>query len=256
MATKIVCDIVKAEADTLIGLLAQGDAAFVPARDCRSPRWVNATHAREVFRLHGVPMPYAGSAAERQAHGRRLETLASAGVVVLSRPKGTRTPHVRLTDSADWALREAAGLPGRVGCLLALQEVARRTRGRVRIIRHRWCPENLLGNVRDTHELRAVEDMLLPALCRGWAVSLTNTVRLVHYAVTPSGREALADAAEELKAAAPPADGDRELWEAYQVALNRALAALEVDTGRGRDIACVPLPASIAATEPIGPWVV
>lgn len=242
--------------EALIAILAATDAVFLPARDHRSPRWVATWRARAAYRLGGLPLPGGGDAAARKDHQRQLERLEVAELVLLSRPRGARGPHVRLTDGADWYTRALCGLPGRSEALVVVDELVKRTKPGGKRIRDVWVPESDLADVKDKNSLMSLEDAALPGLVRGWALSLCSTRRLAYYAPTMLGRAAVLSAGGDFEEDKDLPARDEEAREHYYGLLNRATDGMENprDRDRDRDVGPIPLPASISNIDEIGPW--
>jgi hypothetical protein len=82
----------------LITVLAEMDAAWLPARGFTRPRPANTYAAQQTFHAGGVEFRPPGSdEAARKAMMRELGALERAGAVRTTAPRGSRWPLVRLS---------------------------------------------------------------------------------------------------------------------------------------------------------------
>lgn len=113
-------------------------------------------------------------------------------------PKGAKTLGVRLADSGDARARALVGLPTITDALGTLAQLAdiERHNATCAFLGRTWVAETALAGVRwgdhvHRHRFVEVEDRLLPALVRGWAVSNCSVRGHCWYSITSAGRERL-----------------------------------------------------------------
>lgn len=239
--------------EILFAVLAATDAVFIPDRDPTArPRCVVIYERRRDFPHFGVPwasekvLPGLDDAGRKQVQ-RSLEHLAAIGMVETVQPKAVKTLGVRLTDAGDAHVRALAGLPTLADALpvvrriydLLSADVACQFLGRV------WVPETALAGVRwgdndQRHKLVEVEELLLPALVRNYAVSNCTVRGHCWYTITPAGFDAI-KSPPPLASDLPDADADarREYYGRIHLEI-RALAAAKPDNER--EIGEIPMP--------------
>jgi hypothetical protein len=240
----------------LTQILAETDALWLPNREWTGRRPANVYIGRRDFGRFGVPWASREhSEAGWKESQRALAALSQAGLVKATRLRRVKTSGVRLSDEADAAARVRCGLPGVDAGWAALVKLAGLSRRPAKVMGDAWIPETALADASKPprEELSLVEDMLLPAMVRGWVVSLSDVQRHVCYRTTLAGWQ-MVDAGE------PPTvpagcKVSRELAALYDDRLQAALARLEasapVDT---REIGDVPLPVHMAGVELPAVW--
>jgi hypothetical protein len=238
--------------EILSAVLAATDAVFVPDRDPTAHgRHVVIYKRRRDFPHFGIPwasekvLPGLDDTGRKQVQ-RSLEHLAVIGMVETIQPKAVKTLGVRLTDAGDAHVRALAGLPTLSDALPVVQriydlladDVACQFLGRV------WIPETALAGVRwgdndHRHKLVEVEELLLPALTRGYADSNCTVKGHCWYTITPAGLDAIKSppTAGELPAAS--IDARREYYSRSHLEI-RALAAAR--PANEREIGEIPMP--------------
>jgi hypothetical protein len=245
----------------LTQILADTDAVWLPNRRWSRPRPTNVHFARLAFGKGGVPWE-SGEPTEagRKAAQRELEELAKARLVRASRLRRVKTLAVRLSEPADADMRERIGLAGLYSAWLSMHEIARHSRRPPELFTDVYIAERkLIGDKPpETYRREAVivEDMLLPALVRGYVDSNADTQGRVSYMLTPAGWEWL-DRGE-----APPEDlrddaplgRDAATWyaERLQTSLDRLGTA---DAAEPREIGLLPLPVAVQGLTVSGPWI-
>jgi hypothetical protein len=188
----------------LLAVLSATDAVFLPDRDpLAHPRHVVIHERRQGFVHGGVPwaservLPGLDDAARKQVQ-RSLDELALEGLVLTYQPKGAKTLGVRLAHSGDARARALVGLPtlhDAVGLLAQLADITRHD-ATCAFLGRTWVAETALAGVRwgdhaNRHRFVEIEDRLLPALVRGWAVSNCSVQGHCWYSITSAGRELL-----------------------------------------------------------------
>ena len=239
--------------EILFAVLAATDAVFIPDRDPTAHRrHVVIYERRRDFPHFGIPwasekvLPGLDDAGRKQVQ-RSLEHLAAIGLVETIQPKAVKTLGVRLTDAGEVQVRALAGLPTLADAIpvvrrihdLLSADVACQFLGRV------WIPETALAGVRwgdndQGHKFVEVEELLLPALIRNYAVSNCTVRGHCWYTITPPGLDAIKSP--------PPLPGDlpqaaidarREYYSRLHLEI-RALAAAKPDNER--EIGEIPMP--------------
>ncbi len=195
--------------NVLVRVLAQTDGLWLPMRQADWYRSVPAVlyEARQRYRTAGVlHRPSDPSASGRQAEGRMLAAMADDGLLVLTTPD-TRRTDVRLTCRGDQYARALCGLPGVRQTLDALTIIARIRGGHGEASEVHPSLMTRRGGYahRDAASLLGVlQDILLPALVRGWCQSASDCEGRVRYRLTLP--EVLtADPVSDLPAADPDA---------------------------------------------------
>jgi hypothetical protein len=238
-----------------VRILAAQDAVWVPLRDWGGSRPANVYRARREFDAHGIHWrSTAMTEQQSRDRSRELDGLRKRGRITCFQPRA-KTLRARLSDRAEAETRALCGLPPLAAAVGLMGELARHSRRKARTLDRLWVPEVKLNRGRgwgDDHhrELVAVEDTLLPALARGWVVSLATVQRHVYYALAPTGWAAL----EQNHPPPPPGEADLKAWPVYAEQLNRVLAGwAHVAPDTDRDLGAIPLPVSMHGVE-IGPW--
>lgn len=230
------------DTEMLVGFLGELDAVFLPSRSWAKPRPANVYFARRDYSTSGLTFRCGGGdATARKAAERVVDALLSAGLVSLRRRgRGLRW---RLTEAGDVRARGLVGLSGLDDALSALGEIRRLARGRRRDL---WIRETALAGVRyegkrASEGLMLAENMLLPALVRGFAESGADIEGRASYRLTSSGRA-------WLKGAEPPEDPfepTEEVRRVYFQALRAEQARLGFDKPRlPSEIGLIRLPVS------------
>lgn len=234
---------------TLIDILAAQDALWTPCRDMAG--WQTVYERRRLYGSCGVLWRSGGDEANRQAARRQLGDLTDAGLVAVHRPKGDKVLGASLTLAGEQQARGLAGLPGFADALRTVAELADLTDHPDSTAGGAFVPEPLLideptdwrtANRDDVQGLLlATEEMLLPALARGWAVSLATMRRQVWYAV--GNVEPDADAIAALPD--PPAR-DTETRRRYYDQLKAALARWpSIPPTRPGELGAIPMPVAV-----------
>jgi hypothetical protein len=209
--------------ELLIELQANSDALWNPLR--RSPgdnALACAVHERQLqYRESGLALRGGGSAKGRQQHSRRLAEARKAGLLTT---KGRTHPTVKLTDLAENALSSLTARYRLTEVWPLLELVA--------AITEAGCTN--LGFVSETDiigaadyddvtsaELATLENQALPLLSRGWLASNSDVQGRVGYAITATGRKALAKGCPA-EGALP--DFDEEAADLYESLFLAALA--------------------------------
>jgi hypothetical protein len=238
--------------EILFAVLAATDAVFVPDRDPTAhSRHVVIYERRRDFPHFGIPwasekvLPGLDDAGRKQVQ-RSLEHLAAIGMVETIQPKAVKTLGVRLTDAGDAHVRALAGLPSLVDAMpvvrrihdLLSDDIACQFLGRV------WIPETALASVRwgdndQRHKLVEFEELSLPALVRGYAVSNCTVQGHCWYTITPAGLDVIKSppTAHELPIAS--IEARREYYSRIHLEI-RALSAAKPDNER--EIGEIPMP--------------
>lgn len=235
----------------LTQILADTDAVWLPNRRWTRPRPANVYFARLAFDKGGVAWE-SGEPTEagRKAAQRELEALAKARLVKASRPRRVKTLAVRLSDAAEADTRERTGLPGLYSAWLSAGELARHSRRPPELVTDLYIGERKLIGDKPPGEYEreavVVENMLLPALVRGYVDSNADIQGRVSYMLTPAGWAWL-DRGE-----APPEDLrddtalDRDAAEWYAERQQASLDRLDTaDPPDPKEIGAIPLPVAI-----------
>lgn len=217
----------------IVGILADTDALFSPNRSWKRPRPTVIYEQRRDYPAGGVVWRSdAHDEAGRKAMQRELESLCADGLVKTFRPRRVKTLGVKLTAKGEALARALCGLPNleqAIGGVLNILMHADGPDAGANFDGSIWVAETALAGVdwaqcaadkEARHKLVYVEDMLLPALIRGWIVSNSSIQGHVWYSPTAEGLEMLE--AERRKPdppdappAPPPAPFDEEAAEYY-----------------------------------------
>lgn len=236
----------------LIQLLAQTDALWLPVRSHVRPGIVNVSFGRKLFHEAGMPWRNATQNNIRRVQiGRLLDAMQESGMLTIIRGN-IKFPLVKLTDEGERQARVLAGLPPLTDALSILDAMVDRSTDPLT-----WVSEHILslddngeGTI-DQLDLLTVENMSLPALCRGWLESHSDVRGHVRYRATAAGLDALAkwDRNDEGR---PEADPEADRF--YETTLKAALSSLATDSPEdAREIGPVPLNCSMPWNgEP--PW--
>lgn len=239
----------------LTRLAAAIDAIFLPVRRWDGAFPANVQAARRAYPGSGIRWESGeAGAAERKAAERDLAALVARGLIRVRRPHG-RSVGVALTDRGDQVVRAIVGLPGVEASLAFVAAVMARapdvplSEHVISLYGRGWVCETDMNEGRGygdgrQNELVAIEDRGLPALVRGWLESNSDGAGRVWYRVVKKPDARPLDALPEK---ATGAQG------AYLDEIRRALATFDIDLSRGareRDIAPLPLPASMLAYRP------
>jgi DNA-binding PadR family transcriptional regulator len=173
--------------------------------------------------------------ANRKAVVKELEQMASAGLLTTRHRKQTRNLYARLSDQAEALTRALCGLPGLPETIDAMGLLLAKSRRHVDTVSGRWASERQLAGVGkgalDTVEARrplvAMEETLLPAMCRGWVRGESDSSRRVDYCLTPEGRAVLRRKPQFDVATEAPVEDARQL---YYRRVNEALDRLGTAT--------------------------
>jgi hypothetical protein len=99
-----------------------------------------------------------------------------------------------LTDAGEWQTRGLCNLPGLEETVSSIQQLhgLRSNADVMKDCGRLWIPETLLAKVEwgdndNRNEFVIVEDMMLPALVRGWVISNATVHRHVCYSLTEEG---------------------------------------------------------------------
>lgn len=235
----------------LTQILADTDAVWLPNRRWSRPRPANVYFARIAFGKGGVAWE-SGEPTEagRKAAQRELEALAKARLVKASRPRRVKTLAVRLSDAAEADTRERTGLPGLYSAWLSAGELARHSRRPPELVTDLYIGERKLIGDKPPGEYEreavVVENMLLPALVRGYVDSNADIQGRVSYMLTPAGWAWLN------RGEAPPEDLrddtalDRDAAEWYAERQQASLDRLDTaDPPDPKEIGAIPLPVAI-----------
>ncbi len=221
----------------LAAILALTDAVFLPCRSWTKPLPQNVYQARREYERGGCPWrPSACGDAQRKNMERTLSSMADRGAVLVHRRSGLRWPLVKLSDQADWTTRSLCSLPGKEGAFLVGNELLRQSDATTV-----WIPERaLMGATPDKYEILAVENMALGLLVRGYAISGSDILGNVFYALTDAGITYLKDCKK------PKPDGDKSDSTAvgvYDNAIKDALHHLATEKILdSRELGLLPLP--------------
>jgi hypothetical protein len=242
--------------ETMLTILAKTDAAFWPVRKNDVPGRVLFHERRWAFLTAGLPWASGKmSEAGRKAAQRDLEALADAGKVLVYKPKSARTLGVRLSESADDAMRQMIGLATYADALPFLDELHRRLDDGdgCNFLGRPWTSEESLTGIRwgdnekRGHYVLLTQD-LYPMLWRGLVESNASIQGHVWYGLTAAGLELARQRAEGGQASGEyppplPAEGDEEAFDSYHDARMQEVSALEhgepEDT---REIGPIPMP--------------
>jgi hypothetical protein len=217
------------ERTTLIEIMAKVDALFWPSRDRFNQRRAQVRHERQVaYRETGLTITGGGSAAERQAFGRLLDSLQVAGLVTIIR--GKRREGVKLTALGDNVTRKICAcytIAEAWGLLELAGELDRRAFGRS-------LPDHFFigldawqGTPEENAAMGMMRQKLVPFLpvdyisCSGDGAP----IRMYWMGLTDTGRAALD--------AGPPDDApegieyDKEAGDEEDVQWHRAIAELD-----------------------------
>lgn len=244
------------EKNLLIRICAERDALFVPLRDPRAAHWSAVWEMRRTCRATGLPWrsnERSGSAASKAAE-RSLRALERSGLLVRLAPRASKTLNIRLSDEGDETARELTGRETVSDAIETIREIDRLTKTRpYRELKWRGIgllPEIALNEGRgwgdgNSAELIGVEDRVLPALSRGWAVSNCDSVGHVYYMLTDAGRTAIKTFRPR-----PPVEREQPLEdgiELYRSFMGDALQQLRSLFGDDRqELSELPLPCSFA----------
>lgn len=205
----------------LIGLLARGDALYVPHR--HTPSNQRAARAldenRQEFHAHGLPMIGGGSAAERQDHSRMLSRLRQSGLVVVS---GHIRPRVRLTTATDDKLRALTACPTVHSAWPLLKLVKLLANGSSGPV----LEFDVLGaspSQLESKDLVGLENLALPLLVRGFLLSDSDMKQRLGYFITEDGCKALAAGRPAFATAMLP-DFDPAAGDLYDAEFRDAMA--------------------------------
>lgn len=236
-------------ADTLlVQLLAESDALFVPVRDWTGTRSRATAQRRSHFVTKGVEWA-SGAAGEdaRKAAQRTLAALDSEGMVSVGRVRG-RAMWVRLTDAGEDRARALASLPRLDAGVLSVHAIAARSDRKAKTMDRALVSIVDLAGGHDPHELRAVEDMALPALLRGWICCGSDVAGRVYFWLSVAGW-GIAQRPPDVDL--PDVDGDPQAIETYDSRIQAALDWLgSAPVVNPMEIGPLPIPVSHAGT----PW--
>lgn len=235
------------ETQTLIQILAQTDALFWPSRDRFVMRQAQVRQERrQAYAESGLVVHGGGTAADRQAFGRTLDALQSAGLLTIHRTAGRREG-VRLSPLGDTVTRRLCGVATLSDAWWLLGLLAETTDA--------WngsFPEHLAigveeftGSPEENEQLQNMRQLLVPLLPVRY-VSCTGDgdyPRRYWMSVTDEGRAALAGGVPDR----PPASVEysEEAAEAYDAEWQRYAAELaQAEPERPGDL-CLPIPCGI-----------
>lgn len=217
------------ERKTLIAILAKVDAIFWPSRDRFNQRRAQVRHERQTaYRETGLTITGGGSAADRQAFGRLLDSLQQAGLVAIIR--GKKREGVKLTALGDnvtrricacWTITEAWDLLELAG------DLDRRAYGRGLPDHFFIGLEKWTGTPEENTALGEMRQKLVPFLPVGYLRCSGDgwNPRMYWMSLTDTGRAALD--------AGPPEDGpngieyDKEAGDEEGIQWNLAIAELD-----------------------------
>jgi len=192
----------------LVRILAATDAIWKPMRqaDWGQPTPTVLYEHRKQFTSKGLPW-HSGNPTEagRKAEQRILEGLASAELVTLHGRE--RRAAVRLTEQGDILARALVGLGNVDAGHCSLCEVLRLQNP---IASELWLAglDNYAATDDCRRELVIVQDLMLPALWRGWVESNSDCFGRAYYWATDRGREMARLPEPVLPANLPPMDED------------------------------------------------
>jgi hypothetical protein len=220
---------------------------------------------RRNFATRGLEWHSAESSeSRRKAAQRALEQLEDEGFAETVRGRG-KAIGVKLTNLGEQSARALVALPNIDVAHEALREFAcwhHAGHGVTWWTGRLWIPEvaytgfdwgHPANDRRGENLLGTLQQMLFPALARGWLDSLSSTQGHLWYSFTPDGLAAAADpAAGILLPALPPADDDLgKLYDQHFAAeLERIDKATPSSVG---ELGMIPLPVSHGMTEPHRP---
>lgn len=243
----------------LVKVLADTDAVWIPNRAWDGRRPANVYFARRLFGKGGVPWESGGrTESDRKTAQRALEALAKSGAIVIRRPHLVKTLAVKLTDEAEAEARKLVGRPGMYSAWLSMTELAEYSRRPALLMTHLWVSERKLIGEHGPGEYSrvavAVENMLFPALVRGFVSSCSDCYGRVSYVLTSIGWAWLdvgdAPAGDDLDG-----EPDREAAEFYAERLRAALVRLEsAEPQDRRELGGIPLPVSIEGLAMTERW--
>ena len=179
-------------------LLGKTDATFSPLRDFAGDAPGSFYFARKLYASAGIPSR-SGKAAgsDRMTHSRQLGKLAAKGVIVVTTHRTSKFPFAKLTDAAEERLRRKVGLSGMLEAFSAMGQLRFFTDAGGK----KWVPEFVMAGFDEPRAskpgsdnaalLIAAENLLLPALVRGWVESGATKDRHAAYRLTDLGRAAL-----------------------------------------------------------------
>jgi hypothetical protein len=240
--------------EQLLTILAKTDAVFWPIRKHNVPGRVLFYERRWAFPTAGVPWASGVvSEAGRKAAQRELEALLSAKLVKTYNPRGGRTLGVRLTETADDAMRRMIGLATYADSLPFLDELYHRMDDGdgCNFLGRPWTSEESLTGVRwgdndnRGYYVLLTED-LYPLLWRGLVESNASVQGHVWYGLTAAGYELASKRADNRQASReypPPAEGDEDVFDFYHDARMQDVKALETgEPEDSREIGAIPMP--------------
>ena len=248
--------------EILLTIMAKTDAIFWPIRRNHLPGRVLFYERRRAFLVSGCPWASGVvSEAGRKAAQRELDALRDEGLIRTHNPRGSRTLGVRLTDSADDAMRRKIGLATFADALPYLDELYRRRNdpdgfdgiGTGTGGNPPWASEQALTSVRwgDNERrgayVRLTRD-LYPLLWRGLVVSNSSMLGHVWYGLTATGRKLARQRDESGQARGeypppPPAAGDKDALGFYFARQNEEIDKIETGKPKNsRELGDLPLP--------------
>lgn len=235
---------------TLLRILGDTDATWIPVRSFAAPRPANTFLAQRDFGRVGLRFSHGeASEAGRKEAQRELEHLARLRLVRVSRMRRTRAHAVLLTDLAEDRARRLVGLP-------VLADAWRGVKGAFAEVppgawlseRSRLTRGHPVGSREESTEARELEDLLLPALVRRFVEANADCRGLVYYRLTTAGEAWLQG---ECPAAADQVAVDENAREIYFERVAERLAHLgSAAPSEPRENGFLPLPVSGPAVRP------
>ena len=248
----------------ILGILADTDAVFCPNRSWKRPRPTAIYEHRRDYPAGGVPWRSdALDEAGCKATQRDLEALCVEGMVKTFRPKRVKTLGVKLTAKGEALARALCGLPNLVQAIGGVMHATMHLEGPEAGVNwdgRFWIPETTLAGVdwvkcaadKDArHKLVFVEEIMLPALIRGWIIANADIHGRVWYSPTPEGLAMIE--AERRKPdppdappAPPPAAFDEEAADYYLERFTETAGRFDTAAPQcEREIGEIPLPVSM-----------
>ena len=233
----------------MIALLAETDALFVPTRQWQNNKNALAILERQTeFARAGIPFLGGGDIVDRKVHQRAADELEATGLVRFSRARVKRTMW-KLTNAADWKMRELCnepGFPEMLAAMLLLGEHARAGHVSGDCGNVGYVPETALlamgwGSAKANRQILELEQLFAPAFCRGLVWSASDCAGRVAYRLQPKGWKFIENPVQ------PPElpEWSEEASQSYLDQFLQALAQRARAKPRAENCAAIPLSAGL-----------